>query len=46
MSFALRLQWRGGAALAVTAVVLYQTERPPMEGIQRGYRGTGDGGDL
>jgi photosynthetic reaction center cytochrome c subunit len=31
----------GGAALAATAVVLYQTERPPMEGIQRGFRGVG-----
>jgi photosynthetic reaction center cytochrome c subunit len=38
MSFALRLV-AGGAALVATAVVLFETERPPMEGIQRGYRG-------
>lgn len=31
----------GGAvvALATAAVVLFTTERPPMEGVQRGYRG-------
>ena len=40
MSFALRLV-AGGAALAAAAVILYQTERPPMDGIQRGFRGTG-----
>ncbi len=40
MSFALRLA-AGGFALAVVAVVLSQTERPPMDSIQRGYRGTG-----
>ncbi|WP_428484706.1 photosynthetic reaction center cytochrome PufC [Rhodopila sp.] len=28
------------AALAVAAVILYQTEWPPMNGIQRGFRGT------
>jgi photosynthetic reaction center cytochrome c subunit len=27
--------------LAAAAVILSQTERPPMEGIQRGFRGTG-----
>jgi photosynthetic reaction center cytochrome c subunit len=40
MSFALRLA-AGGAALVATAVVLFETERPPMESIQRGYRGLG-----
>ena len=38
MSFALRLA-AGGAVLATAAVVLLTTERPPMESIQRGYRG-------
>ena len=27
--------------IAVAAVILSQTERPPMESVQRGYRGTG-----
>ncbi len=40
MSFALRLA-AGGFALAAVAVVLAQTERPPMDSVQRGYRGTG-----
>ena len=40
MSFALRLA-AGGFALATVAVVLFQTERPPMDSVQRGYRGTG-----
>ncbi|HET7882449.1 MAG TPA: photosynthetic reaction center cytochrome c subunit family protein, partial [Acetobacteraceae bacterium] len=40
MSLALRLTV-GGVLLAATAVVLTQTERPPMDSIQRGYRGTG-----
>ena len=31
----------GGAVLATAAVILSQTERPPMDSIQRGYRGTG-----
>jgi photosynthetic reaction center cytochrome c subunit len=31
----------GGLAVAVTAVVLSRSERPPMDSIQRGYRGTG-----
>ena len=31
----------GVATLAVAAVVLSQTERPTMDSIQRGYRGTG-----
>jgi len=31
----------GVATLAVAAVVLSQTERPPMNSVQRGYRGTG-----
>lgn len=39
MSFAVRLA-AGGFALAAIAVVLSQTERPPMDSIQRGYRGT------
>jgi photosynthetic reaction center cytochrome c subunit len=42
MSFALRLA-AGGAALVAVAVVLYQTERPPMESVQRGYRGVAMG---
>lgn len=40
MNFALRLA-AGGFALAVAAVILFQTERPPMTSVQRGYRGTG-----
>ena len=40
MSFALHLT-AAGIALAATAVVLFQAERPPMDSIQRGYRGTG-----
>src|ERR1700733_1825745 len=40
MSFALRLTI-GGIAVAAAAVVLFETERPPMDSIQRGYRGTG-----
>ena len=40
MSFALRMA-AGGAVLAVAAVILVQAERPPMDSIQRGYRGTG-----
>ena len=39
MSFALRMA-AGGAVLAVAAVILAQAERPPMDSIQRGYRGT------
>lgn len=39
MSFALRLTV-GGIAVAAAAVILAQTERPPMDSIQRGYRGT------
>ncbi len=38
MNFALRLA-AGGAVLATAAVILVQTERPPMDGIQRGFRG-------
>jgi len=40
MSFTLRLVV-GGAVLAAAAVILSQAERPPMQSIQRGYRGTG-----
>jgi photosynthetic reaction center cytochrome c subunit len=40
MSFALRLTV-GGVVLAAAAVILGQTERPPMDSVQRGYRGTG-----
>jgi photosynthetic reaction center cytochrome c subunit len=40
MNFALLRLAAGGAALAVVAVILYQAERPPMETIQRGFRGT------
>jgi photosynthetic reaction center cytochrome c subunit len=40
MNFALSLTV-GGVALAVAAVILVQSERPPMDSIQRGYRGTG-----
>jgi len=40
MSFALRLT-AGGIAVAAAAVVLFQAERPPMDSVQRGYRGTG-----
>jgi photosynthetic reaction center cytochrome c subunit len=40
MSFPLRLTV-GGAAVAAAAVILVQAERPPMDSIQRGYRGTG-----
>jgi photosynthetic reaction center cytochrome c subunit len=31
----------GGAALTAAAVILTQAERPPMESVQWGYRGTG-----
>jgi photosynthetic reaction center cytochrome c subunit len=40
MSFALRITL-GGIAVAAAAVVLIQSERPPMDSVQRGYRGTG-----
>ena len=40
MSFALRLTL-GGIAVAAAAVILTQAERPPMDSVQRGYRGTG-----
>ena len=40
MNFALSLTV-GGVALAAAAVILVQSERPPMDSIQRGYRGTG-----
>jgi photosynthetic reaction center cytochrome c subunit len=40
MSFALRIT-AGVATVAVAAVLLFQTERPPMDSIQRGFRGTG-----
>ena len=30
----------GGLALAAATVILYQAERPPIDSIQRGYRGT------
>jgi photosynthetic reaction center cytochrome c subunit len=40
MSFARRLAV-GGVVLATAAVILSQTERPPMDSVQRGYRGTG-----
>jgi photosynthetic reaction center cytochrome c subunit len=40
MSFPLRLTV-GGVAVAAAAVILVQAERPPMDSIQRGYRGTG-----
>jgi len=40
MSFALRLT-AGLVTAAAAAVVLFQAERPPMDSIQRGYRGTG-----
>ena len=30
-----------GVAVAAAAVILVQAERPPMDSIQRGYRGTG-----
>ena len=40
MSVALRLA-AGGAVLVAAAVILFETERPPMESIQRGYRGLG-----
>ena len=39
MNFAIPLA-AGGVALAVAAVILSQTERPPMETIQHGFRGT------
>lgn len=39
MSFALRLA-AGGIVLVIAAIILFQTERPPMESVQRGYRGT------
>ena len=38
MSLALRIA-AGGAIVATAAVVLVTSERPPVEGIQRGYRG-------
>jgi len=38
MSLALRLT-AAGVTLAAVAVVLSTTERPPMQGVQRGYRG-------
>ncbi len=31
----------GAIALAAGTVILYQAERPPIDSIQRGYRGTG-----
>jgi photosynthetic reaction center cytochrome c subunit len=31
----------GAFLIAVLAVVLFQTERPPMDSVQHGYRGTG-----
>jgi photosynthetic reaction center cytochrome c subunit len=40
MSFALKLSVAGLAA-AAAAVFLFGAERPPMNGVQRGYRGTG-----
>lgn len=40
MNLALRLT-AGGLVLAVAAIILYTSERPPMEGVQRGYRGVG-----
>jgi photosynthetic reaction center cytochrome c subunit len=40
MNFALSLTV-GGVALAAAAVILVQSERPPMDSTQRGYRGTG-----
>lgn len=36
-----RIVFVGGAVLATAAVVLSQTERPPIDWIQHGYRGTG-----
>ena len=39
MSLVLRLAGLG-VAVAATAVILTQAERPPMDGVQRGYRGT------
>jgi photosynthetic reaction center cytochrome c subunit len=39
MSFALRMTL-GVIAVAATAVILSQAERPPMDSVQRGYRGT------
>lgn len=39
MSLALRFTV-GGLAIAAAAVVLVQMERPPMDSVQRGYRGT------
>ena len=39
MNFALSLAGRRRGGGGRLAVVLFQTERPPMEGIQRGYRG-------
>lgn len=38
MNFALSLTV-GGLVLATAAVILSQTERPPMDGVQRGFRG-------
>ena len=40
MNFPLRLTV-GGFVVATAAVILFQTERPPMDTIQRGYRGVG-----
>lgn len=40
MNFALPITV-GVAVVAVAAVIFSQTERPPMESIQHGYRGTG-----
>ncbi|HEX3990635.1 MAG TPA: photosynthetic reaction center cytochrome PufC [Acetobacteraceae bacterium] len=39
MSFALRMA-AGVIGVAAAAVILTQAERPPMDSIQRGYRGT------
>jgi photosynthetic reaction center cytochrome c subunit len=39
MSLAVPLAAGGAAVVAVAAVVLLTTERPPMDSIQRGYRG-------
>jgi photosynthetic reaction center cytochrome c subunit len=39
--YGLSLSIAGLVTLAAVTVILYQAERPPMDSVQRGYRGTG-----
>ena len=46
MSFTLAPDRSAARSLAAAAVILRQAERPPMDSVQRGYRGTGMAADL